>query len=182
MTIHVALISGKGGSNKSTLCKCLHKTLRQNDINVWGDDNDPQQHFMNYLNKNAIEPNQKDVMIYDTLGAWTSVNRDFIKALQNHQHVIIIPVGESDDGCNDEYLEAIKMLERIKELDGVFNVYVLYSSLHHAAKRPTKDDETFNKLGAKVINTFIPRLNKYKYQKILKDKKLNEVLKEVGVL
>ncbi|EHJ9985229.1 hypothetical protein KB976_004366 [Vibrio parahaemolyticus] len=178
MTTHVAFVSSKGGTNKSTLCKCFHKTLRQYDVNVWGDDNDPQQHFMNYLNNHAIEPHNKDVMIYDTLGAWTSVNRDFLNAIKEHEHIIIVPLSDGED----EVTEAIKMLKRINELEGQFNVYVLYSSLHHSAKRPNDNDLAFRELGAKTLNTFIPRMNKYKNQKLLKDKNISRVLEEVGLL
>lgn len=74
------------------------------------------------------------------------------------------------------------MLKRINELEGQFNVYVLYSSLHHSAKRPNDNDLAFRELGAKTLNTFIPRMNKYKNQKLLKDKNISRVLEEVGLL
>ena len=117
--------STKGGVGKSTISKIAHQVLADNNQKkVAGEDLDPQQHYADWMGKNASlvsSEESSDYFIYDTQGAHTKANEELLCAVKSVEAIVLIPVRPSIDDMK----EAERIATRLKRI-GIQNKCIFF--------------------------------------------------------
>lgn len=145
---YIILMSSKGGSGKSVLCKQFSRELYRLGYSVRAADYDPQQHFAQFAEVNNsmfTESDTADYVLVDTQGAHTQTNIDIIESMKTEKALFVIPFRPTED----DYKEALRMRDRLKE-NGILDKAVFVAN--GCYREHDKDVKKYQALLADTVN------------------------------